>query len=217
MRFARPQRLVWCTAILTAITAASGCAVIHQMMNGDGPMMPAMFDGLEGKRVAVVCMMNSSSYGAESTAADIAMRTSSALRRNVEEIEVVRYEDVADWIDNNNWDESDYVEVGNGVKSDLVIAFEIDSFSLHDGPTLYKGQAYYTIKVYDVKNGGELVFDYTQPDYAFPQSHGIPSTDKKESEFRRLFVEQLAMDMSRTFYSYRMVEDFAKDAAAYAH
>jgi len=217
MMFGKGTKTVGLFLLCLGAASAGGCAVVHQMIAGDGPMVPPRFDGLKGKRVAVVCVVNSSSYGAETVADEIAEQVGHYLRSNIEDIDVVRREKVSDWIDNNNWRVGDFVEVGRAVNADFVIAIDIDSFRLHDGQTLYKGQANWTARVFDVAGGGKLVDDYSDPDYAFPKGHGISTTDRTEGKFRRIFVQQLAHTIAKQYYKHPFAEEFASDAAPYAH
>ncbi len=202
--------------LLATLTTAGGCALIHQIMAGDGPMVPPLYTGLTGKRVAVVCVVNSGSFGSETVGQDIARRVARHLRGKVEQIELVRPEEVADWIDQNNWDEERFVDVGRGVDADVVLAIEVNNFRLHEGPTLYRGQASIVVRVIDVPSGGEILYDYDIPEMSFPPNIGIPTTDQTEASFRRIFVQQLAYDVSKIFFEHPMAEDFALDAAAHS-
>ena len=202
---------------LLVLSTGSGCALIYQMVAGDGTMIEPLFDGLSGKRVAVVCIVNSTSYGAETAGEQISRQVGNYLRQNVDGIDVVRSEDVSDWIDNNNWNEGDFVEVGRGVNADLVVAVEVNSLRLHDGQTLFKGQAAVTTRVYDTSDKHRLVFDMNDPDYAFPKGHGVPTTDRTEASFRRVFIQELGHHIAKKFYPHPLAEDFAADAVFYAH
>ncbi len=203
---------------LIAVATTSGCAMVYQAVKGDGPMQPARFEGLEKKRVAVVCVTSRSDYSSESSAGQIANIVGKALRNNIDTIDLVRQSEVDDWIDNNNWNESDFFDVGKGVRADVVVAITVNDMTLHDGQTLYKGRADFDVRVYDILNvEDKILFDYTDPSFEFPESHGIPTTDRSEGDFRRLFIQELSANIARNFYSYRMAEEFAKDAAAYTH
>ena len=214
---ARHARSVLLLCLTTLTAAGGGCALVHQLINGDGPMVPALYSGLADQRVAVVCVVNSGSFGAETVSEDIARGVSRTLRGKVENIRLVRSEEVADWIDQNNWDEEDFVEVGSGVGADVVMAIEINNFRLHAGPTLYRGQAPVVIRIIDAKNGGEILYEHDIPEMSFPPNHGIPTTDRTESAFRRLLVQQLAYNVAKIFFEHPKAEDFALDAAAHSH
>ena len=206
------------TGFLLACLAlsAGGCALLYQTIVGDGPMVDPLFDGLAGKKVAVVCVVNSGSYGMESVAEPTAEQVGRYLQQHIEGIEVVRASEVADWIDNNNWDQGDFVEVGRGVGADMVVAIEIESFRLYDGQTLFKGQTTFGVRVIDVEQDHE-VWRPPVTNFAFPKGHGVSTTDHTEPGFRRLFIQQLAHHIARMFYKHPLAEEFAIDAAAHAH
>ncbi len=208
--------LVICLPLLAGTT---GCAVLYQLAYGDGHKIEAKFQGLKGKRVAVVCAMNSSMYGDGATSTIIAESVERILRQNVDEIILVRQDQVSDWRDSNDWDESDFNEIGRGVKADMVVGIEIESFRIHEpgSPTLLKGRAEMIISVYDITKGGEQVFRTTDRNYSFPQSHAIPAISEDPRVFQRTFIELVAQRIAKNFYDYDMAEDFAPDGAAYAH
>ncbi len=218
MRNASPHRWSFLLVLVWLLAAsATGCAVLHQAIYGDGPMIPAAYDGLANKKVAVVCQLNASSYSTATTGEDIARLVGQRLQQRVDGIQVVRQDEVADWIDNNNWDKMDFVEIGNGVKADMVVGIDIDSFRIHDGKTMYKGRAHVVTTVYDLSAGGREVYQSDLPEYSFPENHGVHATDTREDKFQRLFVRMLADHVAKYFYKYEAKEDFARDAAAYAH
>ena len=218
MRAGHGRHALALLVILAAGLTSGGCAMVYQAMKGDGPMQPARFEGLQNKRVAVVCVSGRSDYSSESSAGQIANLVGKALRSHIDTVDLVRQDEVNDWIDNNNWNESNFFDVGKGVRADVVVAITVNDMSLHEGQTLYKGRADFDVRVYDIVNAEDKVlFDYTDPSFEFPASHGIPTTDRSEADFRRLFIQELSANIARNFYSYRLAEEFAKDAAAYTH
>jgi hypothetical protein len=206
--------LILCIPVLACST---GCAVLYQLAYGGGPMIEAKFPGLKGKRVAVVCVMNSSTYGDSEVASTLANSVGRLLGSKVDKIEIVRQREVSDWMDTNDWDESDFVEVGRGVKADLVLAIDVDSFSVHESKTLLKGRCHLTTTVYDVNNGGKELFRTTDYEHTFPESHAIPIVSTDWRSFERTYIQVLAEHIAKNFYDYNMADDFAKDGAAYAH
>jgi hypothetical protein len=201
---------------LPLLVCSSGCAVLYQLAYGDGPKIEAKYAGLKDKRVAVVCVMNSSSYGDGEVSAALADAVGRILRAKVDDIDVVRPQEVSDWMDTNEWDESDFVEVGRVVKAEVVLAIDVDSFSVHESKTLLKGRSHLTTTVYEVKDGKEL-FRTTDYDHTFPTSHAVPAISTDWRKFQRMYVQVLAEHIAKNFYDYDMAEDFATDAAAYAH
>lgn len=219
MRGSTTRSWYWIGALLCmpVIITGTGCALLYQLAYGDGPKIEARYKGLSGRRVAVVCMMDPSAYGDGVTSTLVAEQVGQILRNNVEDIDVVGADDVGDWLDTNNWGENDFVEIGQGVKADMVVAIEISAFRLHKSQTLLQGHADVTTTVYDITRDGKEVFRTSDPDYTFPSSHAIPTMTTQVGSFQRTFIQLLAEEVTKNFYDYDMQSDFARDAAAYAH
>ncbi len=217
-RLPTQQTLALLVILLAPLMACStGCAVLYQLAYGDGPKIPAKYQGLKGQRVAVVCVMNPSTYGDAATSTIVADRVERILRSKVDDIEVVRQDEVADWMDTNNWDESDFAEIGRGVNADLVVAIDVENFSIFESQTLLKGRAEVTTTVYDIKQDNREVFRTTDRNFTFPTSHSVPVISGDPRGFQRTFIELLAGHIAKNFYDYDMAADFATDGAAYAH
>ncbi len=205
----------WLTiAALLLVLPAGGCigftSQLVYWIKG-GPRIEAEFDGLEGKRVAVVCVANSSTYGPNSIANLLERSVAMLLREKGKDIDVIHYDEVADWIDNNDWNQMDYREIGKGVSADMVLAIDVDGIRLHEGMTLYKGRADVVVTVYNMNEGGKVVFRKTMPEFTFPQNGARHSTELSEAQFQQLFVTVLAHDVAKYFYEYQLQDDFATD------
>lgn len=219
MRGQTPPKLNWIFFLLgvSPLLCCTGCAVLYQLAYGDGHKIDAKYTGLENRRVAVVCVMNPSTYGDGATSTLIADNTERVLQTHVEGIDVVPQSEVADWMDTNNWDESDFVEIGRGVKADMVVAIDVDSFSLHEGPGLFKGRAEVTTTVYDLTRDGKEVFRTTDHQFTFPETHPVHASADMARAFPRTFIRVLSEHLAKNFYAYNLHEEFALDGAAYAH
>jgi hypothetical protein len=203
-----------CALSLALLTLpAMGCigALAQGLYLFNGEKVPAEFEGLEGQRVAVVCLSNTAAAGPGSEADVIARLVSSLLAREVEEIDVIHQDEVYDWMDNNNWDQTDYRPIGRGVKADNVVAIEISGFRLYEGSTLFKGRASVTVSVLDMAQDGKVVFRREMPDFAFPTNAGHHTADTTEARFRRMFLREIASYVGRHFYAYDLIETFARD------
>lgn len=199
-------------ALLTA-AATSGCGLASQLAYiVHGNPVEAKFAGLEGKRVAVVCLDANSLKGPGGEADAIAKAVSANLSYKVPDIEVVRQSEIADWMDNHNEQLTDYRNVGRGVKADMVVGIDLDSFSIHEGQTLLKGRAAVGVKVYDMQKDGALVYENPMHEIAWPES-GARHVTESEAKFRTFFVHTLAGRISKDFYSYEKIEDYGLDAA----
>ena len=206
----------WWTLILLCglLATSSGCLArfaAHLLNAGSGNMVPAKYTGLSNKRVAVITVSGSSSFGPTSAAERVARVVEQSLRDNVKHIDLVSEQEIADWIDRNDWNTIDYQEIGEAVGADLVVAVDLLTFSLYDGKTLYRGKCDASITVYDVKNRGEVLFEESPPQIIFPIASGLHTTDASESEFRRWFIEYVGQRLARNFHPYDVANDFARD------
>jgi hypothetical protein len=210
----RYGHFVVCLILLAATLAASGCtsALATAVWLIKGPNMPAEFDGLRGKKVVVVCRPFSSSlYANPGIAKDISRQVGLLLKEQVRGIEVIDERKVAEWIDNNTWD--DYTEIGEALEADFVMGIDLEHFSVLQSQTLLQGKANYAINLYDCATG-ELVFEKQPPQTVYPPNHVISVQDRQEADFRREFVRILADEIARHFFAHDPHADFAKDATA---
>jgi hypothetical protein len=197
------------------VSSGSGCVGLGAQLiywAKGGHKIDPDFDGLEGKRVAVICVSNNASYGPNSSCAMLQRAVARQLRYKGDEIDVIHEDEIADWIDTNGWDEMDYREIGRGVDAEMVVALDIEDFSLHEGRTLYKGRATLVVSVYDMEDDGAVVFRRTISDYSFPKNSARHTTEMSESRFRSLFVTVLSEQVAKYFCAYNLEEEFARDA-----
>lgn len=169
------------------------------------------YDGLRGKRVAVVCRpMIELRYAHGNVASQIADQLGRQMKRKIRRLELIDQDRIAEWVDANEWDE--FKELGEAVGADMVVGIELEQFEILRGQTLYQGTATVVVSVYDMKNGGELVFQRHMPQFNYPPNTGIPTSDMPQDQFRRMFVSVLADQIGRYFYRYDPHKDFARDA-----
>jgi hypothetical protein len=195
------------------LIAPAGCgpiATIAWLIHGP-EMIPAEFDGLKGKKVAVVCLDGNSLSGPGGEADTVAKAVAMTLQKNVQDIKVVRQTEVADWLDSHGDDITDFRDVGRGVKADMVVGIDLLSFSLHEGQTLLKGTSRVGVKVYDMQKGGELVYEKSPAKIAWPEN-GARHVTENEDQFRTVFIGMLAERISRDFYPFELAKDFGTDA-----
>jgi hypothetical protein len=208
------RRLLAVLALVILVLPAGGCvgmtAQLLYLIRGN--KVEADFNGLVGKRVAVVCVSSTSSFGPGTESVMVAQTVGNILRQKVKKIEVVRNDEVANWIDNNNWDQIDFRTVGRGVNADMVVAIELEGVRLTEGPTLYRGRAAVTLTAYDMKEGGKIAYRREPFDFAFPVNGARHSTEISEASFRRQFVHTLAEQIAKRFYAYEAIEDVAMDS-----
>lgn len=173
-----------------------------------GQKVPAEFKGLEGKRVAIICATRSSPFEPGGITGSITRRIGDTLEREVKGITIVNPEEIADWIDRNDWLEMDYREVGRGVKADMVVAVDFERLSFQDNSTTVVGRADFTVTVYDMTSGRN-VFRREVPEHTFP-THGSASVSLRK--FQPLYMERLSSHIAEYFYDHEFTDGFGYDA-----
>jgi hypothetical protein len=214
-RFSVRQRIAAALVLMVAALALCGCqsVLVTALYLFKGNDVDAEFAELKGKKVAVVCRpMVALQYRNSSVARDLAQQVTTLLEKNVPKIQVVDQRKVNKWIDENTWDE--YREVGKGVKAEMLVGIDLESFSIYQGQTLYQGKANAIVAVYDCQKNGKKVFEKIMPQSVYPPNSGIPTSDRLEGDFRRKFVSVLADQIARHFYSHDPYPDMAQDSDA---
>jgi hypothetical protein len=212
----QPLALILAFASLTAgLLTASGCTLMATAMYVfQGANTRADFDGLRGKRVAVVCRpVTSLHFRDSSVSRDLAKQVGVLLEKNVPKVQLIDQREVFEWADENNWEE--YADIGKAVHADMVVGLDLEEFNLYQGQTLYQGKANLKLVVYDVAAGGkDPVFERNLPQAVFPPNSAIPAGEKPEAQFRRQFVGYLARQVAHYFYDHDATVDFANDSTA---
>lgn len=206
-------RLVALPLLVAAVAGlGSGCGLVVNLMHaGWGHMVPAEFEGLAARQVAVVCVSETNTFGPRPISELIARQVTALLKENVRKIEMIDQQRVDRWIDENDWNQVDYLEIGHGLGAETLVAIDIVSFRLHEGQTMYKGRAEADIAVYDLTADGTEVFRKSLQEIQFPANSGQHTTDISERAFRGKFVDVVANHIARIFYAYDFKEDFARD------
>jgi hypothetical protein len=202
-------------ALALAVLPAVGCQsiLVTAMYLIKGNDVDADFDGLKGKKVAVVCRpVVTLQYRDSNAGRDLAQQISLLLQKEVKKIQVIEQRKVTKWTDENTWEE--YSEVGKAMKADMVVGIDLESFSIFQGQTLYQGKANATIRVFDCHKGGKLVFEKAMPPSIYPPNAAIATSERTEPEFRREFMQVLANQIARHFYPHDAYADLGQDAAA---
>ncbi len=208
----RVALLAVCAGLL--LPTATGCVNLaaHLLHAGLGNRVKPRYTGLVGQRVAVVCIAQSATFGPTSAAHEVASRIEKYLSANVEEIQIIDQQTIDAWMDENEWNQIDYREVGQGINADKLIAVEIKSFSLFEGKTLFKGRSDVQVSVYDLTTPDTpVVFEEIPPQIQYPITSGLYTADTTEESFRRSFVDVIASRIARNFYDYDLTEDFGRD------
>ena len=197
--------------LAASILPAAGCGLLINVLY-PGNMVDPLYDGLEERRVAIVCGGATGTFGPSVASQMLPKKVAALLRRNVRKIELIDQEEIEKWIDSNDW--LDYQEIGRGVEADIVVAIDLASLSLTDGPTLYKGRADVKVTAYDMTKGGAVVFSSEPAPVIYPKTAGYHTTGMTEADFQRQFIAVLAREVAKNFYAYPLKEDFAVDKPA---
>ena len=202
-------------AVLTLCLTVCGCAGFwgHLGYWSGASLVEPEYGELEGKRVAVVCVCDSTSYGSGTEGRVLARQVGKLLAEYVSDIELVSQSEIADWVDRNGWDAVDYREVGSGVKADRVIALDLAGLTLSDDQVLFKGRAALTITVLDMADGGREVFRRNLPSVTFPTTGFYTHTETNKATFRQVFLNVLAKRAAQHFYEYDALNESKLDPA----
>ncbi len=212
--FRRHGHLVAALGLLAVITSGIGCTSLATTAAYliKGTDVDPDFGGLEEKKVLVVCRPATSlTFQDSEVARDLAREVSRLLAANVKKVEVIEHRKVADWLD-NNYDWSEFAEVGEAFDVDFVVGIDLGDFGIYQGQTLYQGRADATITVCDCKAGGKEVFEKPMPQSLYPPSGGVESSSMPEKQFRRRFIGIVARQIACHFYPHDPRDNFAPDA-----
>jgi len=212
-----PRRSWLLLVIAVAGLVAPGCGVLANVAYWvKGNALPPKFPGLKDKRVAVVCLDSHSLGGPGGEADAIARMVNIALAQNVPKITMVRQSEIADWIDNQSQEVTEYTDIGRGVKADMVVGIDLISFNIHEGQTLLRGKANVRVRVYDMSKGGDVVHDEPAREIAWPEN-GARHVTENEANFKTYYIHMLANKIAHDFYAYEASEEVSLDAAHLAN
>jgi hypothetical protein len=188
-----------------------GCMLFANLMNAVGAnQVPPQYDGLDGTRLAVVTVSDSSHYSDDASARMLSRRVGELLLDEVKDLTLVREDLIEQWRDENGWDAVDFLAIGRGVKAEKVLGIELTNLRLRDGATLYRGRADVTLSVLDVESG-DLLFRRELEEFTFPTHAGQYTSETTEPKFRKLYLDMLAQRIGRVFYAWDFSETVAID------
>lgn len=193
---------VACLASALVVTQAGCLGMVSNLMNATGAnMVQPEFDGLEGKRLAIVTVTEMGQYSNDPSAKYLSAKVGEILRSEIDEMRVVREDKIFEWIDQNGFDSTDFYAIGEGVKADYVLGIEIVNMRLREGQTLYRGQSDVSFKLIDVATG-EVEVSRDLEDFTFPTTAGQYTSETTETKFRRLYLKMMGEQIARSFHPY---------------
>lgn len=197
------------------VISFSGCLpmIDRFMYVMKGSEIPAPYPKLANKRVAIVCISDASAYGPNNLSDTVTRLVGAALLAKVKKIQLVSPTEVDKWVDENGWDNTDYISLGKGVKADRVIAIELSGYSIHEGKTLHKGKANIVMTVYELDHakGPVVGHTYQMKEYEFPKN-GRPAIQSTDRQFEEFFLARLCRLLSHQFVSHDRFDSFADEA-----
>ncbi|MEM9586499.1 MAG: hypothetical protein AAGA03_04395 [Planctomycetota bacterium] len=202
--------LAGCAASL--IATQPGClGVVANLAHAVGAdMIPAEYTELEDSTVAIVTVTEQSIYSQDPAARTLSDRVGEILLRKVDDVALVRQDQLMDWRDTNGWENTDFAEIGRGLKADQVIGIELHNLRLRDGATLYRGRSDAVVTVHDVETGN-IVYRKEFDDFTYPVTTGQYTSETTEARFRKLYLGMLAQRIARCFHPWDKTDDFALD------
>jgi len=191
-----------------AIGCKSGMETVALLYEGYD--IPPEFDGLKGKKVAVVCKpLTSQEFSNARAARALAEGISDRLKAHIKDIHIVDSQQVANLIDEKGME--DYAQIGKAMKADKVVGIDIVSFGVLDGQTLFRGRAMVSVQVYDVAEN-HIEWRKSPPEIVYPRTCSTPAADISETDFCNQFVGILAEQIARFFYPHDRHDDYGDDA-----
>ncbi len=199
------------------VSMCAGCVgIMAQLLHvGFGNKVKAKYDGFGEQKVAVICVSESSQFGPTKAAIEIAEEVQKNLELGILDIELIPQQEIDIWMDENNWNQIDYRELGQGIGAQKLLVIEMSSFSLYEGRTLFKGRCDLDLTVYDLTSpGSEPVFELIPPQIQFPITAGVYTADTSEEAFRRKFIGIISRRVARNFFNYDAADEYSQDPTA---
>jgi hypothetical protein len=202
-------------AVLFAVCFNSGCIrFAANMMNAiRGNDLPAEYNGLTEKRVAIVCSVDGA-VASEASGSMLTSFISSLLIKNLPKATIIGQDEVERWLEIEGWSANDALAIGKGVKADQVVSVQVTNLKLREGATLYRGSCDIRIAVYDITADGKTSYVRQITEHAYPKISGTPISDTTEAQFRSAYLRVVAHKIAGLFYPSDPTFEYALDATA---
>jgi hypothetical protein len=210
----RNRLFFWTCAAVLLMIGNPGCVRLgaNLMRAVVGDERPAEYDGFKEQRVAVICTSGGRTTSGDSTSALLTRYVHMGLANNVKKIDLVKQEEVERVVESSVDQEVDFVELGNKLKANKILAIDITGMKLKNGATLYQGRCDIEVAVYDMGKKGDVVFRKDFPEFSYPKEGGPSITDTSEAKFRNRFLTIVAKKVADLFYPVDPTSDVALDA-----
>jgi len=200
--------------MLAIVLTQTGClGLVSNLMNVVGAnRIPADCEELKDSKVAVVTMTDQSQFSDDIAARLLTRKLRDILSMEVKGMTLVHEEAVQQWRDVHGWDNVDFLQMGQDLKAEKVLAIELTDMRLRDGATLYRGRAAVLMTVIDVEEE-KTIFKKEIDEYTYPVNAGQYTNETTETKFRKVFLGMMARRIGRVFHPYDFADTVALDAA----
>ncbi|MBD3672800.1 MAG: hypothetical protein HUJ26_04675 [Planctomycetaceae bacterium] len=207
------------TAFLCSTTGCSLFVMAGKSLFGD-PVMTAPFshaasvDLTKGEHRVVIVASTPQTIQSEfpSTTIEMIEQVSRNLKANG--VNVVSYNKVANWLDDNGGYWSDVDELANAFETEYIIHLDIDSMTLQEpnSPDMYEGRVSGTIYGYEVRQGRKEKTAHRIFNQNFTRKYpdGYPQLADRLSreEFHSELMEHICRAMAQQLYNHRPSDEF---------
>ena len=210
----------FCIGILVILgLSATGCTslLFTLLYLIKGPNTPAEFKGLKGKKVVIGCRtVTTADVTNEGVPRELAHKVNYDFKKNIRKIQMVDQAEVDKSLKKKMYRIKDFRELGTEFDTDYVIGVELERFQTasEHSPGNYQGRARFIVKVFDMNDEGRQVFNKTSDEIVYPPNSVIDSGNRDPEQFRREFVNRVALHVGKYFYSYNPHDFVAEDARA---
>lgn len=209
-------------AVLVAVSCLSGCSLFvmaGKMFFGD-PQVDSTFKERTGvdlikeeKKLLVICR---TPYVVQNSMPSLEYDLTDGILRRLKQrkIKIVSPDKVAEWMDENGGDIGNPSLLAQDFDCDYIAIVEVSSLSFYEenSKDMLRGHASGSIRAFEVKKtegsdkkrslqvySGEFTSQY-------PEFNPVSIHSLSERTFQKQFLDQLASQISRHFYDYRMSE-----------
>jgi hypothetical protein len=144
------------------------------------------------ERIAVICRGNAAdAFSNPEIASRLAEAVTQTIAEDWDHAEVVSQSEINAWLDNNAW--NGFLEIGEAVDADIVLAIEIENYSILDSTntTLYRGTADLRVQTIICETGRRTP-ETILPNIVYPEDMPIQAVRTNSYLFSQEFVEELS-------------------------
>lgn len=207
MKLTNRSRLL--TAILCMLPLTGGCGPMLYFFwpFGRTVTIPAEFDGLEDRTVALVVFAGEATqYEYPRAGLDISAMTSVMLGKNVDGVTTVDPMKVTAYQSKNrNWAEMDRTALGKALEADFVMLISLVEFTTVETGyvDLLRGRINAEVKIFDCSKPEQdaMVWTCLNIRIQFPETPTVRNA-RNEAEIRTVLMAKFSDELTKKFYSH---------------